>query len=333
MGRCGILSVPMATSQHFVNYICGPDLDPEYLLLTFRWPMQWEFQRLTMGSTLRTIGLPDVDSFRIALPPIDEQREIVTYVQEQRQRHDTIICSLSSAISTLQECRSAIISAAVTGTIVVQRTGAPTQTQKANPYFRRAVLAANIVHQLQGDSNLGRTKLQKLLYLSEHHAQLADLQSNYFRKAAGPYDSQMMHSVESQLAKQRWYKCETGTGGECRYVPLEAAGQHARYFDRYWGVKSEPIRKLVALLKRADTRQTEIVATLYAAWNDLLLAGQSVTDEAILHEVLEKWHEEKRQIPEKRWRNAIAWMRQRDLIPTGFGQPTRQKPPRPADGE
>ena len=77
VGRCGILSVPMATSQHFVNYICGPDFDPEYLLLTFRWPMQWEFQRLTMGSTLRTIGLPDVDSFRIALPPIDEQREIV----------------------------------------------------------------------------------------------------------------------------------------------------------------------------------------------------------------------------------------------------------------
>ena len=106
-----------------------------------------------------------------------------------------------------------------------------------------------------------------------------------------------------------------------------------RYFDRYWGVKSEPIRKLVALLKRADTRQTEIVATLYAACNYLLLAGQSVTDEAILHEVLEKWHEEKRQIPEKRWRNAIAWMRQRDLIPTGFEQPTRQKPPRPADGE
>ena len=78
VGRCGILSVPMATSQHFVNYICGPDLDPEYLLLTFRWPMQWEFQRLTMGSTLRTIGLPDVDSFRIALPPIDEQRESTT---------------------------------------------------------------------------------------------------------------------------------------------------------------------------------------------------------------------------------------------------------------
>ena len=67
------------------------------------------------------------------------------------------------------------------------------------------------------------------------------------------------------------------------------------------------------------------MATLYGAWNDLILAGNSVNDELILNEILNQWHEKKRQIPVNRWRDAIAWMRQQGLVPTGFGKPTRQK--------
>ena len=110
----------MATSQHFINYICGPELLPEYLLFLFRYPMQDRVTVLTMGSTLRTIGLPDVDSFTIPLPPLDEQRAIVEHVKKERDKMRAGMALTQRGIGLLQDYRSALISAAVTGQIDVR---------------------------------------------------------------------------------------------------------------------------------------------------------------------------------------------------------------------
>jgi type I restriction enzyme, S subunit len=39
--------------------------------------MHDHFESLTDGATLKTIGMPDVNEFRIPLPPVDEQDKIV----------------------------------------------------------------------------------------------------------------------------------------------------------------------------------------------------------------------------------------------------------------
>ena len=49
-----ILGVDAATTQDFVNWVCGNRTRPEYLLYVFR-GMRQEFRRLTMGSTHQTI--------------------------------------------------------------------------------------------------------------------------------------------------------------------------------------------------------------------------------------------------------------------------------------
>lgn len=120
VGRCGILERPMATSQHFVNWICHAELLPEYLLLVFKVPMQQEFERLTIGSTIRTIGMPDVNSFRVPIPPIAEQKAIVSYVNCETARIDALMAKVREHIDRLREYRTALISAAVTGKIDVR---------------------------------------------------------------------------------------------------------------------------------------------------------------------------------------------------------------------
>lgn len=120
VGRCGILGREMATSQHFVDWICAPNLIPEYLLLIFRFPMQQEFERLSMGATIRTIGMPEVNSFRIPLPPVREQAEIVAYVKCKAERLGALILKAQEAIQTQWEYRASLISAAVTGRIDVR---------------------------------------------------------------------------------------------------------------------------------------------------------------------------------------------------------------------
>lgn len=119
VGFSAILGVDMATTQDFVNWVCGPTLRPLYLLYIFR-SMQHEFQRLTMGSTHQTIYMPDVGRFSTPVPPLYEQDQIVEFVRRETARTDALILKVREAIDRLRELRTAVISAAVTGKIDVR---------------------------------------------------------------------------------------------------------------------------------------------------------------------------------------------------------------------
>jgi type I restriction enzyme S subunit len=114
IGRTAILAEPMATSQHFADWICGPDLEPRYLWLLFRTAMQSHFSSLTDGATLRTIGMPDLRQLRVPLAPKDEQRAIVEEAALVRARETALRSELDAQISLLREHRQALITHAVT---------------------------------------------------------------------------------------------------------------------------------------------------------------------------------------------------------------------------
>lgn len=113
VGFSAILGVDMATTQDFVNWVCGSTIRPEYLLGVFR-SMQSEFRRLTMGSTHQTIYMPDVGAFSTPIPPLSEQDAIVAFVREQTQRIDALVATKERLIELLQEKRTALITRAVT---------------------------------------------------------------------------------------------------------------------------------------------------------------------------------------------------------------------------
>lgn len=119
VGFSGIMPVPMATTQDFVNWVCGPKIRPEYLLYVFR-SMRNEFQRLTMGSTHKTIYMPDVADFVTPLPPVDEQDSIVRAIRQKTAVLDRLTDALVSERDRLIEYRASLISAAVTGQIDVR---------------------------------------------------------------------------------------------------------------------------------------------------------------------------------------------------------------------
>ncbi|MCB9539891.1 MAG: restriction endonuclease subunit S [Myxococcales bacterium] len=69
------MSVPMATSQDFVNWVCGEELDSRYLMYVLLAEVESLF-RFAHGSTHQTIYYPEVKAFHALLPPLDEQRRI-----------------------------------------------------------------------------------------------------------------------------------------------------------------------------------------------------------------------------------------------------------------
>ena len=127
VGFSAIMDVAMATTQDFANWVCGSALVPEFLLFVFR-SMQQEFARLKMGSTHNTIYMPDIQAFRFALPPVSEQEEIVNRARAVTGKTDNLTVEAEHAISLLQERRTALISAAVTGKIDVRGLAAPTSS-------------------------------------------------------------------------------------------------------------------------------------------------------------------------------------------------------------
>ena len=118
IGRCGIAAMPLAVSQHFIAWVCGAGLLPEYLLFVLR-SMTQELERHTMGSTLKTIGLPDVKRLAVPLPPVGEQRGILEWLGPETQVIDDLSVKVAEAVERLWEYRSALITAAVTGQVDV----------------------------------------------------------------------------------------------------------------------------------------------------------------------------------------------------------------------
>lgn len=78
------------------------------------------------------------------------------------------------------------------------------------------------------------------------------------------------------------------------------------------------------LIHPMKTEQIEIVATLYAAWNDFLIQGETMDDDRLVDEVLNRWDASKKRISEDRWRTAIDWMREKNLVPKGYGRATER---------
>jgi type I restriction enzyme S subunit len=119
VGLCAITTRPMAVSQHFVAYVCGRRLLPEYLLASLD-VMGQHLVSLSLGATISTIGMDDVRSLSCAIPPYAEQEAIVEFLSHAKAKVDRMVSKVETAIDRLQEYRTALITAAVTGKIDVR---------------------------------------------------------------------------------------------------------------------------------------------------------------------------------------------------------------------
>lgn len=75
VGKAVILGVPMATSQDFACYVCGPEVHNGFLVHLFR-SMGHEWKKLMAGSIHNTIYMPVFRELSVRLPPPDAQRAI-----------------------------------------------------------------------------------------------------------------------------------------------------------------------------------------------------------------------------------------------------------------
>lgn len=118
-GYSAVMGSDMATSQDIATWTCGPRLDSFFLLWCLRAMRTDLLERLAVGSTHKTIYMPDLQGLRIPLPDIDEQVRIVAEIRASNAAIDAVIDAIDRKLDLLAERRQALITAAITGQIDV----------------------------------------------------------------------------------------------------------------------------------------------------------------------------------------------------------------------
>lgn len=271
------------------------------------------------ATTVGNIGISakNLKTIKLRLPSLEEQSNIVNRLDQLMTLCDQLKTRLTQARQLNEQLASTLVERALAD----DGQPAPVTTdQKA----ARTLLAAEITHRLHAQRTFGQRKLQKVIYLAEHAARLAVVKGNYLRDAAGPHDRQLMNQVENELCNRQWYECiDRETFGHA-YRPLAQAGQHQQAFDSAWSTAERAtIKQVIDLMRDWDTDRCEMTVTLYAAWNDFILEGRPVTDEAIVDEVMHSWNDAKLRFDKGEWLAVLTEMKKHKLlIPNGFGQRT-----------
>jgi type I restriction enzyme, S subunit len=349
LGRGAVWHAPFEPCLNQNHVFCVRPGDLRYsdwisMATNARYARDFFYLHSNQSTNLASISKTNVEKLPIAVPPPEEMRAVLDQLNARLDRFTAITEKVTTSINRLREYRAALITAAVTGQIDVAAHARPVETMPrnagadvvplhANPQptslpDRRAVrvlVAAEVVHRLGADPYLGRTKLQKLMFLAEAHANINGIGGRYQRYRYGPYDDAMVQEIELGLRHDGYYDTREAAGADREKVAFQQmsrAGGHRDALAAALGGQTERLRQLVDLFKGKDTAATEAIATLYAVWNDALIDGKQPDDAAIIRGFLQHWHPEKGKFKQADLQIWLGWMRRHEIIPQGRGPRT-----------
>lgn len=120
-GMVAICEIKTTINQHLAYIrVKAPDVLNYYLLHFFSASYRWlRSQSDSSGSTKGAITCDDIKNYIVVVPPLLEQKAIVTHVENEAEKIDNAISIKQDQIAKLKEYKTSLINAAVTGKIKV----------------------------------------------------------------------------------------------------------------------------------------------------------------------------------------------------------------------
>lgn len=269
-------------------------------------------------------------NFEIPLPPIEEQKKIVEFLDTKCSEIDILISKKQQLITELESYRNSLIYECVTGkrnltvseniqTSIIIYPLFPVKLATDKKRFAQAVLASKVID-TGNNSRFGRVKLEKILYTLETHIGF-DFDTAYKRQVAGPLDSSIYQCENMICRRNKWFNIQ-GNKTAVKYSPTKDMIKYKNYYNNYFADYNSEIERIINIFRPLSTDQAEIIATLYASWNDFTIGGKTFTDDDIVNDVINNWHDSKKRFSKDIWLRAIEQMRKLDLVPKGYGKKT-----------
>ncbi len=114
VGFVTVLGRPMATSQDFVNWVCGPKIDPIFLMHLLRASRE-TIRSLSSGAVHKTVYVPTVKAFRVCIPDVHEQRRIAGYLSDKLKEAEALQKSISRSLRELGDLPTTLLHRAFSG--------------------------------------------------------------------------------------------------------------------------------------------------------------------------------------------------------------------------
>jgi type I restriction enzyme S subunit len=251
--------------------------------------------------------IPGIDRSQVLnllcpLPSLAEQNRIVKELQYLEQKCNLLETSISASQLQSQNLLSEILRQSL-----ISRKAHKNDGER----FRALLLASEIIYQLNKQQTLGRIKLQKLIFLCER-TQRMNLPVNFLKWAMGPYDPDLQQYLEKEMAARQWFVYNENEA--LKYKPLVNAGNHKADYDKHFGIEKEAINHIIQLFENARSAKIEVVATLFACWEEIIASNQLVNDTALLQRFYE-WSDKKKKYAEGKIIEALRWMEAEGITP------------------
>jgi type I restriction enzyme, S subunit len=169
------------------------------------------------------------------------------------------------------------------------------------------------------DKSFGHTKEQKILHMVEVEAGF-NLGRQPTRDAAGPNDFHHMLAAEEWAETNRYFRVTERATGGYQFQPLARLGQLLNVANSLDPATRKKIERVIDVFIPMDMQQAEVFATVYAAWNNLLIEGKAPTDDEIVRAAREEWHSSKLDILRAKFVEGLRQVRASNFVPRGRGR-------------
>lgn len=336
VGYVVVMARSMATSQDFVNWVCSSNLNPDFLKFLFLAEGREGLLRYASGAVHQTIYFPEAKAFYVCHPAIEEQARIVNQCDAISEASHALQRNYEQKLHLLAVLKQAALGRAFSGALVRDSEASNTLSfPKRLPNITSTELHAGILacaYDLHVKNNLreqfGHVKAEKIAHMVEAAAGI-DLGRSPVKDAAGPNDYPHLIKVEHRARKAGYFDFQRVNGAGYRVKKLSRFDALIDRTREALGDCKRSVDEMLTLMLPMTTQQAEVFATVYAAWNNLLIDGKTPTDEQIVFEARENWHPEKLKIPREKFFKAIEWLRQKRILPRGGGRKVGVKPVRP----
>jgi restriction endonuclease S subunit len=301
-------------------------LEPDYLAhLLLRRSSQQRLLAHSRGATVQHVNLKDIRAFQIgSVPSLDVQRRVI----DELAAIGRSCCAMESVQKqkqvALDELEKSLLHQAFTGQL---STGAAIPVKAApppptsSPQFSAAIISLAHERHLrrQRDKTFGHVKQQKLLHLVEALAGM-NLGRQPIKDAAGPNDFPHQLRADNWARQNGFYDVSQRDSGGYDFKRLSGFDKLLHDAPQVLGASLGAIESVIDLLIPMDSQEAELLATVHAAWNNLLIDGAEATDEAIVRAARDAWHADKLKIPAAKFHQTIALIRAKGLVPDGSGK-------------
>lgn len=303
----------IVANQQLHCFVPNGDIVPMYLTYAVKLFSKY-VEKDAIHTTIKYLNKTKCESIPIPLPPLHEQEQIVAKLEELMAFCDGLEQSIKESqgyneMLLQQVLREALQPKTETKIVALE------SRKLALPL--KIILGAHIVD-ICNTTDFGRVKFQKLLFLTEYHCKI-DFDSHYVQKAAGPHDDALIKSIEGEFKRQRFFevKQENSDLHRVRYTKLPNANQINSMFLEHFSEEAIRVNNLLMKLRTFSWEECEIIATIYAVWNNRLLKGQPITEDLLFEDFM-AWSSRKSNFS-KDFYKKLFWMREENVIPDGWG--------------